>query len=786
MKPSGVTQVHILPSFHHDIAYLKPCSDYMPVCYQILDEALRLLAEWPNYRFAVEQVYLLEDYWERFPDKREAMKRFAQEGRLSIAPGMYVVPDMNHPGGEAMFLQVKIGKQWVRKTLGVDPRVCWIIDCWGHHAQLPQVMRQCGYEYYIFARTMRTDLMKLDFIWQGLDGSRLKTHWAGMGGGIRFPAEGELRTLEDLDRANCGPRHIEEACLRLEQWGPNESVVLGNWGDMMFPQPMTPKAAEVLATMDVPRVRLSSAQEFMDSVAWQSKPLLAGEMNSSLQGTFTTNIRIKQRNRELTNRLLGIEAMSVVAQDRPRGYTDLWKLVLKQQFHDTICGTITDQAIREWEAEVTEADAGMKRAVEDLSPRDGAHAVFNPLSWARREIIEKDGKRLVADVPAMGFARIDTAKPLAAKPITPLPLQWENPFFRATISQDGHITSLIDARNGRELTRPQPCPFGSLAMQMDYGDSWLNFEGPLNGGSMQSLLTIQQRDPYDRSNGSVVNLGTVRAKVDAATVTCNSDELLVITQTGTLSFWQLVIPFATTIRLAKHRPWIEYETAIQPSGRHYRIRAAFPSAIKAGTIRHEIPFGIQVRSTGEHVAQNWMSYSDGNAGLALLNNGTPASNVDDDILMLTLFRSTAMEYKCPSVLSFNDGIPHRFRYGVMPCTTGEELALVRAGHEFNNPPIPCRVDPRATKQDAWGIESGDAIISGLRWSDEGVFVRVFEPVGRETSVVLSIPREFTEYAEADGTEQPTGPFQACSGRISAKLTPFQIRGFLLRRPGLCK
>ena len=51
----------------------------------------------------------------------------------------------------------------------------------------------------------------------------------------------------------------------------------------------------------------------------------------------------------------------------------------------------------------------------------------------------------------------------------------------------------------------------------------------------------------------------------------------------------------------------------------------------------EIPFGaIERPDSIEMPAQNWIDYSDGRHGLALLNRGLPGNNVSDGTMMLSL------------------------------------------------------------------------------------------------------------------------------------------------------
>ena len=187
---AAVQCIHLVPTFHYDVAYLRTCQQYLPDSFRILDAALALLEQDGNYCFTIEQTFLLEQYCSQFPEKLALLKGYASQSRLSIAPGMYVMPDMNMPDAESLIMQIQYGRAFCRDHLGIEPRACWIADCWGHHAQLPQILRKCGYENYLFWRAMREDVLKNDFLWRGIDGTTIQTHWLARGyANVQFPAD---------------------------------------------------------------------------------------------------------------------------------------------------------------------------------------------------------------------------------------------------------------------------------------------------------------------------------------------------------------------------------------------------------------------------------------------------------------------------------------------------------------------------------------------------------------------------------------------------------------------
>ena len=774
----------VVPSFHYDVAYLKPWRQYLPQSFAILDEALRLLERHAEYRFLVEQVFLLDQYWTQRPEQREPLRRLAQEGRLAVGPGLYVMPDMNHCDGESLYQQARLGIEWLETHLGIQPEVCWIADCWGHHAQLPQILAQCGYRYYVFWRCMRRDVMRTCFMWEGLDGTRIRTHWLARGyGNIMFPSQERLVNAPDLDVVGCGPRDIERICAEVRRFDPQPVAMLCNNGDFMMPQASAADVVRQLnASGQLPPLVFGTPGDILGRLDWDQAPVVGGEFNSALQGTFTSNIRIKQRNRELVERLLAVEALQVAAGLPPRDLGAAWRGVLKQQFHDIICGTITDDAVRDALAEFDAVGAELDAAVDALGPAQGVPAAFNPAGFARVETVEHAGHRWRLALPAFGFGALDEAAALPGPADAALPAVFENAWYAARIDAQGYIASLRDRSSGTELADTARVPFGGLGLQMDYGDYWLNFEAPLSGGSLESSLTQDTPDPYDRSRpGEIVNRGTFGAQVQSVRAERRGDDELWIEQSGCVSFWSVYVRFTTRLRLSAASPRIEYETRIEPAGKHYRLRAAFPTTLAGGRILHEVPFGVQERGPYEHVAQRWAACVGEQAGVAVLNAGTPANTVDDGMLMLTLFRSVAMEYKAPSELGFQQGVPHTFRYAVMPFAAGAEAGVVREALAFNRPPVLCRAMQRQCGIDSWRIE-GDAhvLISSLRWAGPCVFVRVYCATKAQGTATLRVPAGFKAWAPADGLERATGSFSPLHGGLPLALGPFEVRGFLLR------
>src|SRR5215470_16090389 len=142
--PSSPT-LYYIPHTHWEGAVFKTREEYLDVGLINILKAIRLLQEYPEYKFALDQVAYFRPFLERYPEEAAAFRKFMAEGRLEIVGGMDVMPDDVKPGGELFVRQIQYGKRYCRERLGVDVDVAWMVDTFGHHPQLPQILSLAGY-----------------------------------------------------------------------------------------------------------------------------------------------------------------------------------------------------------------------------------------------------------------------------------------------------------------------------------------------------------------------------------------------------------------------------------------------------------------------------------------------------------------------------------------------------------------------------------------------------------------------------------------------------------------
>ncbi|WP_168120295.1 glycoside hydrolase family 38 C-terminal domain-containing protein [Paenibacillus sp. HB172176] len=456
--------VHVIPFFHYDTVYLKSYETYLETALNHILEALRLMNEDSNYTFMVEQAILLEEFWERFPEKREELKRFASSGRLEVGSGMYCMPDLNLPSGEALIRNMEIGKRWVKETLGLEPNVFWVPDCFGHHPQMPQIAAHTGYTSYILGRVMEPDMMT-PFYWRGADGtSMLCERIHGNYDILVFGKNGRWdREIQSWgDDALSG--RIRSRYSFLKPVHLSRNILLPNGGDMAKPVRLSIEAVEAFnqsaadskTGLSGVEARFSTLAEFVESVREEALELNTIEQDLNpprMAGANSSRMRLKQANGRLSSLLQQMERLLAVIEwqedsermDRSR-WTVLrdrldraWKLVTFGQFHDIIWGTILDEGYLDMLRRYREAEELLQRVGRELSAelsQPAAQAgndagaigftVFNPSAYDRSEDYATLFQLTEPGIRGASVTRVDG---------TPVPFEYEE-----IRSEDGGLT----------------------------------------------------------------------------------------------------------------------------------------------------------------------------------------------------------------------------------------------------------------------------------------------------------------------------------------------------------
>ncbi len=447
---------------HIDSAWLWPVRETIRKCARTFANVLALMEEDPDFVFFCSSAQQLQWIKEFYPDLFERIKAKVATGQFVLVGGMWVESDTNLPGGEAMARQFLEGKSFFRQELDADCREVWLPDSFGYSGALPQIARQAGMNGFLTQKISWNQINVMPhhtFLWEGIDGSRILTH---------FPPV-------DTYNAELSARELAHAERNFREKGrSNTSLVPFGWGDGGG-GPTREMLAAAHRTADLegsPRVRIASAAEFFRQIEdeYPEPPVWLGEMYLELhRGTYTTQAKTKAGNRRSEHLLREAELWAATAAvRRGRSYPAvelkrLWQLTLLQQFHDILPGSsiawVHQDAERNYAAIASSAEQIIAESLQTLAGDGEQELVFNAAPF------EREG------VPALAAAG-------PVRPETPVQVEerdggyvLDNGLVRAVIDSAGRITSLMDYASGREAIAPGGAG-NRLELHRDTPNAW--------------------------------------------------------------------------------------------------------------------------------------------------------------------------------------------------------------------------------------------------------------------------------------------------------------------------
>src|ERR1700738_4461529 len=97
------------------------------------------------------------------PDARPPLRRLASAGRLAVGP-WYVLMDEFLVSGETIVRNLQLGLQRAA-AFGGAMTVGYLPDMFGHIAQMPQLLRQAGFEHTVVWRGVPSAIDRNAFWW---------------------------------------------------------------------------------------------------------------------------------------------------------------------------------------------------------------------------------------------------------------------------------------------------------------------------------------------------------------------------------------------------------------------------------------------------------------------------------------------------------------------------------------------------------------------------------------------------------------------------------------------
>lgn len=358
---------------HIDCAWLWTLRVTEDKAVRSFSTVLELMRQYPEYLFMSSQPQLYQYVKKNAPEIYGQIRQRVQEGRWEPEGGMFVEADCNLASGESLARQFLYGKRFFKKEFGVDNVILWLPDVFGYSAALPQIMQKCGLKYFMTTKISWNEFNKMPydtFEWEGIDGSRVLTHFVPTRDYHKGAVEGGFET-EHFTSYNgyLNPSQIKGGWKRYSQKDLNQEALccfgFGDGGGGPTRDMLENHKRLMQGIPGAPRTKMSAARQFFETLEEHVRnkknlPLWVGELYLEYhRGTYTSMARNKRYNRKSEFAYQNAEFYAFLDQavcgsaypeERLRSG---WETILKNQFHDILPGSsireVYEDSQREYE-----------------------------------------------------------------------------------------------------------------------------------------------------------------------------------------------------------------------------------------------------------------------------------------------------------------------------------------------------------------------------------------------------------------------------------------------------
>jgi alpha-mannosidase len=800
--------IFLVPHTHYDVVWAMTKEDYLNIHKKLLRQALDLIRA-GGFKFLVEQTYLLEQIESDDPDLFAGIHRAILDGDIEIVDGEYLMPDPMIPAEEVLVREILFGKLYAKETFGVDVPVAWMSDGFGLNAQLPQIYRKSGYRWLAFRRGLPRSVgsRTSEFMWEGLDGSRILAHWMPLG----YRAGLDLTKWDDTYQ-------------KLDRLAATTNILMPCGSGGMLIQNEIPDAVRAWnARGDMPEMRIATPRQFFEAMSHDDEPptvfkgeLYSAELEDIFPDVVSSRISLKLAIRDCEDLIKSVEKGAALQYLRGHRYptdrlTAAWKKMLFLSFHDVVpsCGIdeIYDEA---WEyiADIRALAREFYASIVDTLPRDSGRGVgvmvLNPHNWAIRDWVEvdlklgtgwstepgiyEDGRELVSEArdivrwddgtiqrvklgfvagaPAMGH-RVYEVKPKSkefrSKKIKVNGDRVSTRFFDLRVDERG-ILEVLD-KSGRPILRGN-----EVLLDAEVGDLYFHksFLDQVLGSESGDGIRFGAFKP----EGLTIEKGAVRSTITFKNAFyCLRWPYYLTDKYEPLLYRQKTLDVTKRVIVYNDIPRIDFFTELNLQQPHVRVRLRFDTGMAAPSYTRETQFGAvelpYARTLEEGVKMpslTWIVAEEGERGLAFLTKGVPINEVKGGDIFCTLLRSVSVLsadgvsgplIPTPGALELGQ---HSYQYSVYPYTgSWREARIPREAFSFGEGLVAFPLDrvPDERVHTTFTLEPANLVASALKKAerDEALILRFFETAGEACQAELTLPKEVERVRVVDLLER---------------------------------
>lgn len=705
----GSGDVALIAHSHLDIAYYWRRIHAVQKNLRTVLIQLRLMDRYPDFKYTHTQPYVYETLEKYYPDVFEELKEKVKAGQFEPVGAMYVEPDCNVPSAESLIRQCLYGQQTYKRMFGKRVNNAWLPDVFGNSWILPQILKKSGVDYFV-SNKMSTwnDTNRFphnNFIWRGIDGSEVlacvpPTHFITW----NMPSQIQENWEAYLDKDTGGQT------LNMFGYGDGGSGCTEEMIELMH-------RFDKLSVM--PKCTHMGAEEFLEKNLARNDKLEKwdGELYLEMhRGTFTTKSNLKRINRRLENKFRTAEMLSVLrGEDNREEITRLYKKLLINQFHDILPGSHIHPVYEDAMVDYSEIEQGLDKIIGKGS------RYFNTLNFKRDRLtfvpnakgsstrMGKKGNWVMASMAPLSCASLRKSA-FDGEWLSVNASEIETPYYRLSLNDDCSFASLYDKELKREWTDGE---FNKLTLYEDRPGNYDAWDILPNYKEKTLPLTVAEPASLVEKDGESATFKAV-LKTEK-------------------SSWTVLL------RVFRRSRGIEVENVVDWHEKHVLAKALFGCNVLTRQALCDTSAGFIARDTHRNTSwqqarfecchHKWCDMSETDGGVALINDGKYGVGFDENVMSLSLLRSTIR----PDVTS--DMGRHDFCYMILPHADDAVHAKV------NNIALQYNIQPVKADVQYNGSTFEPLYLQAMKTSEDGsmTVIRLSEQDGKRGTLHFEKP-----------------------------------------------
>jgi len=787
--------LHAVSYAHLDFIWMWSWAETLRCAKKDFAQVLAFMDEFPDFHFSYTSPALFEALEKEDPELFAKIQQRVRDGRWEMIGSRWCEADANQISEESHARHFLFSNRYNREKFGVETRVDFEPDIFGHIATFPQMLKKSGISYYV-SRRMKGPMA---FWWEGPDGSRVLA----------------LNIHHYMDNLRFDP--LDYSFTKDQRaYGFKDALVVygvGNHGG--GPSRDEIQNAGALDKIPVyPKVQFSTLHQFMDRIAatrtLKALPIVKNDLGHPLNGTYSLHADIKSLNRECERLLVTDESFAAISQllgigPNAHRFESAWKTVLWAHHHDTISGTTIRESADYAKQILTSVRDSVRgdllQTLKDLADHISTTArsgqprvVFNSLAWKSTHPVtftlpdpskswnwvdssghafpvqpdlasgkSSEGVAVLPDLPGLGYRTgwLESGSEKSASPLKRTgPFSAENQFLRIEVSpKTGNLISIRHLKSGREW----------IALKSEAARCRIDLEPPhpmsawLIGDIEKSTLLDHAEKVECLEEGPVRIVFRASYRYNQSTI---QKDIVFYRDLSRIDF-TMNIDWKETGSLKKDAPMLRLE---------------FPLAQADSEAIYLIPFGEVARPKNDtdYAASYGMGLAGASGSACLLNDYKGGYSAADNVLRVTIVRSPYSPDPGPDLGKQTS----RFALQISE-KKWSDTGMSRRGMEFDRAPIAIETGAHdgilPAERSFLSVEKESAVITAFKMAEDApddVILRMFDANGAplETQASTSLPLK--QWTETDFIERPLSPaVTASSQKLSLK--PWEIKTFRL-------